>query len=150
MKHTPEPWRVAEEPFDNDGVEETVIRGLDERAAIAVALDFGPNNPGMREANAQRIAACVNGCAGLPDEWLVAVAADGGLAPLLAHAKEWKAQRDALRSALTELMAYVPRTRHIGGIENGRTVPAGDAVCAVLDRCDAALKASNEQGQRRP
>lgn len=60
-QHTPEPWSFSiEEVFDNDGVPESVIRGIDGRACVAVAIDFGPNNPGMREANARRIAACVN------------------------------------------------------------------------------------------
>ncbi|MBS1170123.1 MAG: hypothetical protein H6R01_1041 [Burkholderiaceae bacterium] len=67
-KHTPTPWRVAEDAFDNDGMPESVIRGLDDRAAIAVTLDFGENNPSMREANARRIVACVNACAGKTDE----------------------------------------------------------------------------------
>lgn len=69
-QHTPEPWRVAEESFDNGGIQESVIRGLDGRAAIAVTLEFGPNNPGMREANARRIVACVNACAGIRTEAL--------------------------------------------------------------------------------
>ncbi|MDO6385627.1 hypothetical protein [Uliginosibacterium sp. 31-12] len=70
MMHTPEPWKVSEESFDNDGVEESVIRGLDDRAAIAVTLDFGENNPTMREDNARRIVACVNACKGLSTEVL--------------------------------------------------------------------------------
>ena len=70
MSYTKEPWSVAEEAFDNDGIHESVIRGLDGRAAIAVTLEFGPNNPEMREANARRIVAAVNACAGVPNEQL--------------------------------------------------------------------------------
>lgn len=70
-QHTPEPWSFSiEEVFDNDGVPESVIRGIDGRACVAVAIDFGPNNPGMREANARRIVACVNACAGIRTEAL--------------------------------------------------------------------------------
>src|SRR3546814_15509282 len=54
---TPGPWSVAGETFDNDGIQESVIRGLNGRAAIAVALDFGANNPCMRDANAAHISA---------------------------------------------------------------------------------------------
>lgn len=74
--HTPEPWSFSiEEVFDNDGVPESVIRGIDGRACVAVAIDFGPNNPGMREANARRIVACVNACAGVDTELLEAYSA---------------------------------------------------------------------------
>lgn len=48
-------------------------------------------------------------------------------------------ERDALAATLTELMKYNSRTRRIGSPENGYEVPAGDAICKVLDRCDAAL-----------
>ena len=65
QQHTQEPWAVSDEVFDNDGTPETVITGLDGRAAIAVTLDFGLNNLGMREANARRIVAAVNACAGI-------------------------------------------------------------------------------------
>lgn len=57
FKGTPGPWTVDEEAFDNDGCPETVIRALNGVAGVAVAIDFGPNNPGMREANAHLIAA---------------------------------------------------------------------------------------------
>ena len=49
------------------------------------------------------------------------------------------AERDELVAALKELMKYNPRTKHIGGVENGYDVPAGAAVCGVLDRCEVAL-----------
>jgi hypothetical protein len=49
---------------------------------------------------------------------------------------------EELREALTELMTYTPRTYRIGGIENGYSVPAGTAVCAVLDKCEAALRSN--------
>lgn len=76
-EHTKEPWRMAEEVFDNDGASESVIRALDDRAAVAVTLDFGPNNPGMREANAKRIVACVNACAGIKTWYLEQLVKDG-------------------------------------------------------------------------
>jgi len=55
-KHTPGPWEVATEAFDNEGFPETVIQALCGSAVVAVALDFGENNPGMREHNARLIA----------------------------------------------------------------------------------------------
>lgn len=97
-EHTIEPWRVAEESFDNDGIHESVIRGLDGRAAIAVTLEFGPNNPGMREANARRIVACVNACAGITTEVLEQM--PNGPASLLPMYARLEQQRDKLWAAL--------------------------------------------------
>lgn len=104
MSHTPEPWSVAEESFDNDGIHESVIRGLDGRAAIAVTLEFGANNPGMREANARRIVACVNACATMPtDDLEEMVSVGGNIRNLAEFADELRKQRDALLAALTEI-----------------------------------------------
>jgi hypothetical protein len=64
---------VAETGQDDGCSPETVIRGMDGRAGVAVAIDFGANNPGMRAANAQRLVACWNALDGLPDDAL-----DGG------------------------------------------------------------------------
>jgi hypothetical protein len=55
FKGLPGPWFVGETD-DNDGYPETVIRGMDGIAGIAVAIDFA-KCPGMREANARMIAA---------------------------------------------------------------------------------------------
>lgn len=66
--HTPGLLSIGED-FTEDGITETVIRGLDGHAGIAVALDFG-RIPGMREANARRLVACWNACNGLPTESL--------------------------------------------------------------------------------
>lgn len=102
MSHTPEPWHIAEEAFDNDDFKETVIRALDDRAAVAVTLEFGANNPGMREANARRIVACVNACASIPDDMVSHVVSFG----LQGHNKvsdelvAMKAQRDELLAVL--------------------------------------------------
>lgn len=69
-QHTPGRLEVAVQIFDNDGAPESVIQGMGGAASVAVALDFGANNPGMREANARRLAACWNFCDGIPTEKL--------------------------------------------------------------------------------
>lgn len=66
--HTHGPLEVAVEVFDNDGTPETAIQALNGAATVAVALDFGANNPQMREANARRIVACWNACDGIATE----------------------------------------------------------------------------------
>jgi hypothetical protein len=55
IQHLPGPWFVAETD-DNEGYPETVIRGMDGIAGVAVAVDF-EKIPGMREANATLISA---------------------------------------------------------------------------------------------
>lgn len=104
MEHTKEPWHVAEESFDNDGIQESVIRGMQGRAAIAVTIDFGPNNPLMREANARRIVACVNACAGIPTEHLEVGPLALATLPIIKH-------RDQLLSTLQDIAnsaKYIP------------------------------------------
>lgn len=101
MNHTKEPWLVNGESFDNEGLPESVIRGLDGRAAIAVTLDFGSNNSGMREANARRIVACVNACAGISTENL-----EENL-PVKELARRYNVtidQREVLLAALREIL----------------------------------------------
>lgn len=112
-EHTKEPWNVSEEVFDNDGIHESVIRGLDGRAAIAVTLEFGPNNPGMREANARRIVAAVNACKGMDTESLESIAGRIAAKSVLqmhanyvsnkAKVAAMEQQRDKLLAALTEI-----------------------------------------------
>ena len=69
-EHTKEPWCVGNTTHENGEFIETAIMALEGRAAVAVCLDFGFNNLGMRESNARRIVACVNACAGIDTAYL--------------------------------------------------------------------------------
>lgn len=121
MSHTKEPWRVAEESFDNDGIQESVIRALGGRAVIAVTIDFVENNPNMREANASRIVACVNACAGITTEGLEATARQGSTLCELMNEQtarigeverklfQAEKQRDELLGALETLARSLPQ-----------------------------------------
>lgn len=88
---------VAETGQDDGCSPETVIRGMGGRAGVAVAIDFGANNPGMREANAQRLVACWNALDGLSDEAL-----GGGwtAAGMNAYAKDLEGKVRTLRAML--------------------------------------------------
>lgn len=82
-KHTQEPWKVCHWKDDRRGFE------IADRNQNRVGFD-------MTEANARRIVACVNACAGLPTEQLEASPLGGvlnGVAGLIA-------QRDELLTAL--------------------------------------------------
>ena len=100
--HTPTPWCFAEESLNNDGMPETVICGLNGRAAIAVTLDLDENNPGMREANARRIVACVNAFDGIedPELWVAQMRyMDSDHTISLRIIDRLEQQRDELRAA---------------------------------------------------
>jgi hypothetical protein len=72
-QHTPGPWEVAIEIFDNDGMPETAIQAINSGATVAVALDFGPNNPNMRTANARLIAAAPDLLDALKDAYALTI-----------------------------------------------------------------------------
>ena len=128
-EHTKEPWIVAEESFDNDGIQESVIRALGGRAVIAVTIEFGENNPNMREANARRIVACVNACAGVTDEQF-----DGGWTAqgISKYAVSLEQQRD-------ELLAIAEELAESAAYWSEYCVPLG-----IVDRLNAAIAKAKE------
>lgn len=88
---------VAETGQDDGYSPETVIRGMGGRAGVAVAIDFGANNPGMREANAQRLVNCWNALDGLSDEHL---AGGWNARSMSAYAKDLEGKVRTLRAML--------------------------------------------------
>lgn len=136
-QHTQEPWAVSHEVFDNDGVPETVITGLDGRAAIAVTIDFGPNNPGMREANARRIVACVNACAGIATHELELMTGALSILNQISHklpekhtaaATKYRKQRDELLDALESMAHQHCRTDNAGMTDSGAITANAEAL----------------------
>jgi len=93
---------VAETGQDDGCSPETVIRGMDGRAGVAVAIDFGANNPGMREANAQRLVACWNALDGLSDDHL---AGGWNARGMSLYAKGLEEKLAAARALLVEAVA---------------------------------------------
>ena len=55
-----------------------------------------------------------------------------------------KADKAKLREALTRLLAYNPRKRWVGGVENGRYEEVGGAKLQVIDACRQALEETND------
>ncbi|HXU93381.1 MAG TPA: hypothetical protein VFP33_06965 [Gallionella sp.] len=99
-EHTKEPWRIGKltHPRDYEAVQEVV--GPTE---VVVDTDQGPyvlascnnNFPKDAKANARRIVACVNACAGLSTEFLEQSTKDDYAIRLMREADELRAQRDA-------------------------------------------------------
>jgi hypothetical protein len=112
--YTPGKLAVSASLFDNEGCPETVIVGVEKNAFVAVAIDFGENNPGMREANARRLVACWNACEGVPTEVLEAQQA-GGLPWSVADQIEQRVQRDELLAALKQALPFMEAESVISG-----------------------------------
>ena len=101
MNHTKEPWSFS--PAEN-GLEWGVEAG---KWGVAICAD-APGD-GTSEANARRIVACVNACAGLPTDTLETIPSwsSAGVKTLADVVK----QRDELLAALELLKEAVEHTR---------------------------------------
>ena len=110
---------VAETGQDEGSSPETVIRGMDGQAGVAVAIDFGANNPGMRLANAQRLVACWNALDGLHDDAL-----GGGwtAAGMNAYAKGLENKLAAAQELLVEVVK--PHDDHVKAAHAAGEQPA--------------------------
>ena len=103
---------VAETGQDDGGSPETVIRGMGGQAGVAVAIDFGANNPGMRTANAQRLVACWNALDGLSDDHL---AGGWNVRGMSTYAKGLEEKLAAARALLAE--AVKPHDDHLAALK---------------------------------
>lgn len=65
-QHTPEPWKFLEQPEPN---EYCLVTNDGLKWVIALQIN-GDLMPDQQKANARRIVACVNACAGLDTELL--------------------------------------------------------------------------------
>lgn len=143
-QHTPGRLCVAVDIFDNDGMPETALQALGGAATVAVALEFGPNNPGMREANARRLVACWNACDGISTESLEsegnAALGWARTASKLIHATT---QRDELLAALIEARRWIGDGECSDGLSRECWTPE---YIKAVDGIDAAIaKATGEK-----
>ena len=92
-KYTPEPWRTdAECGFPQD------IHDSKGNLFLRCGSDF--DNEIYGEANARRIVACVNACAGFSTETLELIASVGGMQHKMTATAAVASQRDELLAAL--------------------------------------------------
>ena len=92
-QHTPGPW--VDDGYAHIGAVNDQLNG-----GYLIALCEGPD----RAANARRIVACVNACAGIPTESLEQLSQNGSL-KVLARNIELEKQRDELLAALEKQFA---------------------------------------------
>lgn len=95
--HTPEPWTAAR----RSAVVE--IHAQNDMVGIfqGTLLDAD-------EANARRIVACVNACAGMPQDDVDALTQAGGVMGLTVYADDMRQQRDQLLAAIEGVLANCP------------------------------------------
>lgn len=99
--HTPEPWFTFEPTTNNYRAEVRCKspRGFDKTIARLPRLDHGKSSP---EANAARIVACVNFCAGYTNDQLLL---SGSLRESVEARKRSADERDDLLAHLRRMMA---------------------------------------------
>ena len=104
MSHTKEPWSFS--PAEN-GLEWGVEAG---KWGVAICAD-APGD-GTSEANARRIVACVNACAGIPTDDLERCPS-GGLFHLADMANEVVKQRDELLASVEKALLWNKSRKYI-------------------------------------
>lgn len=103
VTHTKEPWSLGEEDRHGD----TPINAADWRslALVVTHMHGGEDQCPEGLANARRIVACVNACAGIPTDTLELVPSfeRAGIKTI----REIEQQRDELLSALKDVMLWI-------------------------------------------
>ena len=134
--HTPEPWRIGTPPPNG---EQTI--GNEKGLMVAVATT---GHGVSAEANARRIVACVNACAGIPDEQLYDQEPGCLLSAMVEQEQEIMAitkQRDELLAALEKM-----NRAYVNLMENARDriiMLGGDCdPVDVMERSDPNLRES--------
>lgn len=132
MSHTKEPWEYGE-----DCDSEWYVKRAETNEQLAFTV---VSAPGIAEANARRIVACVNACKGVSTEWLEANKSIVVLgAPIADRFRAVEQQRDELLAALKRSRLALDRANNqmpSGPICD--TIWFGDAE-TLFDYMDAAI-----------
>ncbi len=105
QKHTPEPWREVINCTDDYNAHPVLIYA---GAQYVAQVAFDQNEGDETDANARRIVACVNACAGINTDALERIA-DGEMLSGLIRLRTYKVQRDQMIDALRRMLA----TQHL-------------------------------------
>ena len=108
MDHTKEPWKIGNGRKTDLYMGWDTILGKNEDGEKFVLCRVNGNYEDIGRANARRIVACVNACAGIPNDMLE----EAGFGNVLSiGVTNLTAERDSLRSTLAEKTAQVERLR---------------------------------------
>lgn len=104
MSHTKEPWRFSHNSWETSSIYGGEVGCLVAECSISADItgETQSQYEPIKEANARRIVACVNACAGIPDDMILHVIAFG----MEGHSKatEYQQQRDKLLEALKAMI----------------------------------------------
>ena len=126
MSHTPEPWSVPQPIVDGAGLPFAPVFAT---TLIAKVYSTALGDTDQATANARRIVACVNACAGIPIE----VLEEGGQGTVTASMARLTEQRDKLLAVCEELSACAEYWSEYD-------VPLG-----IVERLDAAIAEAKGQ-----
>ena len=103
-KHTPEPWAIYPDDRPNMHWNNHIVSEANTNIAISFMAHDGTELNERGEANARRLVACVNACAGLETEMLEALVMDGTtLQNIMRRGLICLEQRDDLLKALEDI-----------------------------------------------
>lgn len=132
-EHTKEPWAGKEIPLTAVGLA---------RAGFSIVFTNHPATRDEAEANARRIVASVNACAGIPTDVLEAM--PSGPASLLPMYAQIEQQRDKLLAALESLLLITADSEGVAGYYLNGAVANWDEFPEVNE---AALLVTQMKGQ---
>lgn len=101
-KHTPEPWAIDPDDRPNMHWNNHIVSEANPNIAICFMAHDGTEQNERGEANARRVVACVNACAGIPTEALESGEARS-VRDELATIAELEKQRDELLAELKSI-----------------------------------------------
>lgn len=156
-EHTKEPWQFASPEDDIDDTWLVMCSGPYEVAHIARRYKNGIRNVATEEANAIRIVACINACAGVETDWLEKCAPIHGqgalfsLAHWLNHSEEFRQQRDAAWAEQKEIRGAINANPEESTADEVRRVAhQRDVLLAILidlvELADSAMLDANKDG----
>lgn len=117
-KHTPEPW----EAIHQRGLLDIIVNGEE---AVVVCTSVTP-------ANARRILACVNACAGMSNDLLENIAITGGMLTRFAGLNETEQQLDELAQAAEN---YLDRSICLNRFDDGfSAMKAREALIDLIEK----------------
>lgn len=103
-KHTPEPWAIDPDDRPNMHWNNHIVSEANPNIAICFMAHDGTEQNERGEANARRIVACVNACAGIPISDLESGDFAKSLKMFALESATFRRQRDELLTALERFM----------------------------------------------
>lgn len=128
-KHTAEPWDLMQHGVIYGGPLQQYANGSS-RSQIAMSTGADFMAPGEQQANARRIVACVNACAGIDTGGLEQLPKTSE--PIVTRIQRLTVQRNELLGAAREALAVIERIKPVGN-GSGTLLRLAAAIDKVTD-----------------